>query len=214
MSELHVLTMQDTVSAAGEGTWPGLRGSKMGFAIVNDFFLQMAIEQRIFQIRAGSIATPLVGDVPIADTAAEFCADCVAGTTIIPAYTSFGITLQPGTANQIKIQSVGVVSSAGTAFVPLPIYLGGVAATTTGRVGAGAGAVTVTAEAATTTRLHYANGQGIAMGAYLQSCEWKASPPPILAGPACLYVQIGATSTGPSYFATMNYIELPTTAVS
>ncbi|HLF79644.1 MAG TPA: hypothetical protein VJB57_19355 [Dehalococcoidia bacterium] len=210
---LQVLVEQDSVGATGEGTWRGAKGNKMGFQIVTDFFTQMAIEQRVFQIRAGDIATPLIGDVPIADTKCEYCADCIIGTTIIPVHASIGVTLEPGTANQIKIQSVGVVSSAGTAFVPLNTYLGGRGAASSGRVAA-AGGVTVTAEAVTTTRLHYANGQGIAAGAYLQSCEWNPKAPPVLVGPACCYVQIGATTTGPSYFANLEYIELPTDGVS
>jgi len=121
------------------------KGSKMGFQVVMDFFTQMAIEGRVFQVRAGDIATPLIGDVPIADTKAEFCADAASGTTIIPCYASIGITLLAGTANQIKIQSVGVVSSAGTAFVPLPMLAGGRAAASTARA-ATAGGVTVTAD--------------------------------------------------------------------
>ncbi len=205
---------QDVVAVTGEDKWASGKASKMGFQIVNDFFLQMAIEQRMFQIRAGDITTPLTGDVTIADGKCELCADCKSGQVIIPAYVSIGITLEPGTANQIKIQSVGAASSAGGAFVPLPLYMGGRDALTTGRVGA-TGGVTVTAEASTTTRLHFASGSGAAQGAYASSCEWNAhKQPPILDGAASLYVQIGATGTGPSYFACINYVELTTEAVS
>ena len=212
MADVRIKVAQDTVDAAAEGSWMAAKGSKMGFQVVMDFFTQMAIEGRVFQIRAGDIATPLIGDVPIADTKAELCADCVSGTTIIPCYASIGVTLLPGTANQIKIQSVGVVSSAGTAFVPLPLYMGGAAATSTGRVGA-AGGVTVTAEVATTARLHFAAGAGTA-NTLNAPVIWEPRGGPVLAGAACCYIQIGATTTGPSYFATLNFVELPTTAVS
>ena len=213
MSDIRLFVAQDATIAPGESTWVSAKGGKQGQLVIIDFFAQMAIEGRAFQIRAGDIATPLVGDVPIADTKAELCADCVAGTTIIPFSVPIGITLLPGTANQIKIQSVGVVSSAGTAFTPLPLYMGsGTAATTTGRVAA-AGGVTVTAEAVTTTRLHFATGAGIA-NTLNAPVHWEPRVPPVLAGAACLYVQVGGTTTGPSYFAAIQYIEIPTTAVS
>ncbi len=205
---------QDVVAVTGEDSPASGKMSKMGFQIVNDFFLQMAIERRMFQVRAGDVTTPLVSDTTLVDATAEMAADCVSGLVIIPAYVSIGITDAPGTANRLKIQSVAGASSGGTDFVPLPLYMGGRSPLTTGNVDP-AGGVTVPAEAITTTRLHYAAGSGIAQGAYESSCEWNASDaPPILVGASCLYVQIGATTTGQSYFATINYIELPTEAVS
>src|SRR3989304_1348392 len=102
MSDLRVFVAQDATIAPGENTWVSAKGGKQGQLVITDFFAQMAIEGRTFQIRAGDIATPLIGDVPIADTKAELCADCVSGTTIIPCYASIGVTLLPGTATPIK----------------------------------------------------------------------------------------------------------------
>ena len=42
--------------------------------------------------------------------------------------------------------------------------------------------------------------------------EWKM--PPILNGPRCFYVQIAGVTAGPTYFASFDYIELPTLNVS
>ena len=215
MADVRIKVAQDTVDAAAEGSWMAAKGSKMGFQVVMDFFTQMAIEGRVFQIRAGDIATPLIGDVPIADTKAELCADCVSGTTIIPCYASIGVTLLPGTANQIKIQSVGVVSSAGTAFVPLNLKSGGPAATSTARVDA-AGAVTVTLELATTTLRHFewsaefVQDAGTESPFATQPLVWEPRCPPVLVGPRCFYIQIASATGGPGYFAHFDYIELPT----
>jgi hypothetical protein len=52
------------------------------------------------------------------------------------------------------------------------------------------------------------------MGAYFSTYDWQPRTPPILVGPRCYYVQIAATGTGPSYFASIDYIELPTVNVS
>ena len=214
MSDQRIYVAQDTISAAGESTWVNARGNKLGFQVAQDFYTQMAIEGRVFQVKAGTISVPLVGNVPITDTAAEMSADCVLGTTIIPVACNISFNLAAGTLFESAAKSVATVSSSGAAFIPLPLYSGGAAATTTARVAATAGTVTVTAEAATTTLRHFSWSQPIAAGAWNTWYDWEPRTPPILNGPRCFYVQIAGTTTGPSYFASFDYIELPTTAVS
>jgi hypothetical protein len=85
----------------------------------------------------------------------------------------------------------------------------GSAAVTTARVQA-AGAVTVTAELATTTLRHFSWGHPIAAGAWPTIYDWRPLAAPVLVGPRCFYVQIAADTTGPSYFASFEYIEGPT----
>lgn len=213
MADQRIYVAQDRTDAAGENTWMAQKGSKMGYPIVIDFFTQMALEGRVFQVKAGTITAPLVGDQPLADGTAEMCADALVGTTIIPVNTNFSLNLGTGTLHENSGKSVGVVSSGGDAFVPLPLLQGGVAANTTARVDP-AGGVTVPAEVSTTTRRHWSWSQPTVAGAYTTTYDWKPRTPPILVGPACYYVQLTATGTGPSYFASIDYIELPTTAVS
>ena len=55
-----------------------------GAQVVMDFYLKAMIAGKGFQLRAGTITTPLVGDVVITDTAAEFCVDPGAGMCILP----------------------------------------------------------------------------------------------------------------------------------
>lgn len=211
---------QDSVQRYAEGTFgPGLI-SRTGQIQIIDFYMTMALMGRAFQVRAGTITTPLVGDVVITDTAAEYCVDAVAGTTIIPVNNNISIRLGTGTLHEYAVKSVGTVSSAGTAFVPLPLRTAGpgnttpTAAVTTARVQA-AGAVTVTAELATTTRRHWSFSNPVAAGAGHEPgvLDWSPRMPPILAGAQCLYVQIAATTTGPSYYASLDYIEIPTASL-
>lgn len=209
MTDMRVKVSQNSLGAGGEDTWVAAKGSRLGYQVTMDFYTQMAIEGRVYNNRSGTIAAPFVGDVPLADGVAEMSVDAGSLTTIIPVYCSIGITLQPGTANMYKIQSVGAVSTGGDVVVLQNLLMGGIAATATARADA-AGGVTVAAEVITTTRLHFAYGNGIIMGAYQSSCEWRPVSPPVLAGPASIYVQIGATGTGPSYFMGMDIIELPT----
>lgn len=209
MSDTRIFVAQDTIDAGGEGTWMAAKGSKMGFQVMMDFYTQMAIEGRVYQVRAGTVTTHLTGDVEITDTKAEMCADAPTGTTIIPVYLNVHIEALGGTVPIIAAKSVATVSSAGTAFVPLPLKLGGAAATSTARVAA-AGGVTVTAELATTTLRHYSATLATADMIF----EWEPRTPPVLSDDKCFYVQAAGTTTGPNYYANFDYIELPTTSVS
>src|SRR3972149_4944281 len=213
MTDQRIYVAHDSLEAAGENTWMAQKGNKLGFPIVVDFYTQMAIEGRVFSVRAGTISAPLVGDVLISDIAAEMCADAALGTTIIPVYCNISFNLAAATLFESAGKSVATVSSAGAAFVPLPLYSGGVAAASTARVAA-AGGVTVTGELATTTLRHFSWGQPIAAGAWNTWYDWSPRTPPVLVGPRCFYVQIAGDTTGPSYFASFDYIELPSTAVS
>src|SRR3990167_7476953 len=183
MTDLRGYVAQDSLQAAGENTWVDLKASKRGELIVIDWYKQMALEGRAFQVRAGTITTPIVGDLLITDSAAEMCADAATGTTIIPTYLNIGIRLGTGILHEYAAKSVGAVSTAGTAFVPLPLLMGGSASVATARVSA-AGGVTVTTEAATTTRRHWAvsNPVAVAAGHVVTTHEWNPVEPPPLVG--------------------------------
>lgn len=191
------------------GTTHGALLDKSGSTVVIDFFAKCILDGLGYQVRAGTISVPLVGDVVLTDTAAEYCVDPGSGKVIIPVYQKITTNLGTGTLFEYATKSVATASSAGTAFVLLPLNAeaGSAAAVSTARVQA-AGAVTVTAELATTTRVHWSAGQPIAMGAYVLEAEWEPLRPPRIANGYCLYTQIAATTTGPSYFANLDVIEL------
>lgn len=197
---------------AGADTMSWMDGS--GALVVIDFYAKMILDGYGWQVRAGTVTTPLVGDVVITDTAAEFAVDIANGGTLIPVSQFVSIRLGTGTLHEYATKSVAAASSAGAAFVPLALKPG---ASSTGldtaRVAA-AGGVTVTAEVATTTRRHWSYSQPIAMGAYSTDSNWEPLRPPVLQGSSsaaqCLYTQIAATTTGPSYYANLDYIAVPT----
>lgn len=215
MANIYGLVAQDSVAATGEGVPAPLKANKMGFLIVMDFYTQMAIEGRIFQVRAGTITTPLVGDVLITDAKCEYCVDPGTGYTIFPVYQNISVRLGTGTVHEYATKSVATASTAGTAFVPLPLLTGGAVSNSTARVAA-AGGVTVTAELATTTARHwaYSNPLAVAAGHGVTQHEWTPRTPPRIDAGYCLYTQIAATGTGPSYYANLDFLELPTTGVS
>jgi len=212
---LQGLVGQSAPRSDSDGIKADIKLNRRAEVCICDWYTQMALEGRAFQVKAGTVTAPLVGQVVITDTAAEMCADASTGTTLIPVYAHIAVNLGTGTLHEYAAKSVGAKSTAGTAFVPLPLYIGGPASVCAARVAATAGSVTVTAELATTTRCHWhvANPLAVAAGHGFTSHMWQPRTPPPLVGPACFYIQVSATTTGPSYFASFDYIELPTVNV-
>lgn len=206
---------QDNLRSASEETEIEVKGNKRGEVCIVDFYTQMALEGRAFQIRAGTITTPITADIEITDTKAEMAVDCQSGLTIIPVYFNAHIEANGGgTLPTVALKSVASLSTARTTvFIPLPLYMGGNAAQTTAGVGT-AGGVTVTAELATTTIRHYSiTALSTAIGK-LPITQWEPRCPPVLPGASCFYVQVAGVGAGPTYFAHFDYIELPTVNVS
>ena len=191
------------------GSAPSARLTSMSDQVVTDFLQAMVLDGRGYHVRAGTLSVPLVGDVLITDTAAEIAIDAASGTTILPMSTNISFNLAAATLFETAGKSVATVSSAGTAFVPLPLKSGGSASVTTARVAA-AGGVTVTAELATTTLRHFSWGHPIAAGAWPTIYDWQPRFAPVLVGPRCFYIQIAGDTTGPSYYASVDYLEVPT----
>jgi len=194
------------------------KGNKLGFAIQQDFYTQMAIEGRAYQVKAGEISAPAVGDIKITDTAAEMCVDIASGTTVIPVYANVSINLAVNLLTEVAGKSVGALATVGAAFVPLPLLMGGPSAVATARVaetGSAATGVTVAAEVSTTTLRHFSFDQPIQAGAWDTTYDWEPKAPPVLSGVSCFYIQVAANLTaGPSYYAHFDFIELPTANIS
>lgn len=216
--EMRVFVNQDSPRAVGDGNWTPAKGTKRGELCVIDFYTQMAMEGRGYQLRIGTVTTGVTGDAPVADTAAEGCVDCTSGLTIIPCEVWISYDTGEGDAQECAIKSVAVVSSGGTAFVPLPLLTGGSAAASTARQD-DEGGVTVSAEVNTTTlqHLHVSSEFAQATGGDVPVANpiiWQPIAPPVLPGPRCFYIQVGATTTAPDYFLHADYLELLTTQIN
>ena len=205
MSDLYVRAQQQSVGRATDGQWVALRGTRDGSPIVLPWLSALAIEGAVFQVRLGTITTPLTGDVLVTDTAAESAAEAATGFTIIPIRLNVNIEALGGTLPQIEFKSVGaLITTLGTAFTPLNLRIGGPAASGRAAVAA-AGGVAVAAELNTTTRQHYS--ATLAAVGNFQINEVFAVPP-VLVGPSSAYLQIGSVTTGSTYFANYDYVEL------
>src|SRR3990167_3825845 len=136
-TELQVKVNQDAPRAGGEGAYLDIKGSKRGEMCIIDFYTAMYLEQRAYSVRIGSVSAPVTSDTAINTLEADMCADVVAGLTLIPTYFNIAIQAATGTENEVGFKSNAAVSTAGTVFVPIPLYIGGVAALSTAPAQAG-----------------------------------------------------------------------------
>mgnify|MGYP001563290036 CR=1 FL=1 len=215
-STLRVKVNQGILRSDTEEVSSDWKGSQRGEGCVLDFYTAMVLEQRGFQVRAGSVSTPVVGDVVITDQVCEMAAEAPTGLTLMPIFFNFGLNLAAATLFEVALKSRPWTTAITftTAFTPLPLYIGGVGALSRAFVDAAGGVDVGVNEDLTLDRLHYHWAQPIAAGAYTTTATWEPIAPPCLNARAILYVQIGADTTGPSYFATINYFELPTASLS
>jgi len=202
-----------------EGVHADIKLNRRGELCICDWYTQMALEGRVFQVKAGTITTPLIGDILITDTKAEMACEAPLGMTMIPVYahiaTRDGISASDGTLHEYAAKSVGLaVTTHGTAFIPLPLKMGGVASHCVASTGQ-TGGVVVAAEGPTTTRCHWHVANPVAMGAGHETTSfmWQPRVPPVCAGIATFYIQVAAATHGPDYYASFDFIELPTVNV-
>jgi hypothetical protein len=198
-----------------------MRMTTMGELVTVDFITAALLDGRGFQVRAGTIATGIAAENVLSDTVASMCVDAATATTIIPIKLHIAAReIATALTMQVALKAVGAVSSAGTAFVPLPLQQGGVAAVSTARVAADA--LTVTAELATTTRrlFEYENVNtqptvttGPVTLDRLTIAAGVIDLRYIGVGPACVYLQVAATTAFPLWFGTIDYLEFPSLLV-
>lgn len=217
----QVYVNQDSPRSADEGSWINLKGTKRGETCILDFYIAQVLEENVFQVRAGTISAPLAGDVNLTDAAAGMAAVALSGITIIPCELWVSLDLQLADPLEIAAKSVGASTmTGGDAFVPLNLFIGGKAPIVKAMTKTACG-VTVAVEAVTSTRQHFmavtefARDDGTEWGSIngLNPVIWSPRVPPVCMGDACFYVQVAGGTTGPTYFAHFDFIELPTTSI-
>src|SRR3990172_5567250 len=110
------------VASTGADAWTDNRSTSMGEQLIMDWVTHRLLKGQGYQIRAGTIATGVAMDSTLTDAAAEGSVDATSGLTIVP--ISFKVAfdeIATATTVRVAVKAVGAVSSAGTAFVPLPL---------------------------------------------------------------------------------------------
>ncbi len=205
----------------GASSWVEAKGSVRGEQRIIDFLAEMLQEGRCFQVRLGTITTPVAMDSVLTDAAAELCYDAPTGLTIIPIQLGVAAReIATALTVSVALKGVGAISTAGTAFTPLPLLQGGAAASGSARA-ANNGGVTVAAELVTNTVriFEYENvitEAPTTFNAGLTSLTIAAASAHLQyigKGPACIYLQCGAGTAFPLTHSHLNVMELLTSAI-
>jgi len=216
VEEIKGYVQQDSIRVLGDATEAPLKLSRRGELCVVDFFTQMALEKRGFEMRCGVDEATETGDDPVTTLQAEMCVDAWSGMTLIPCYFVGFLSTATGTVHEIGLKAHGVNSTAGTAIAPNPLWKGSnVASVAVGQLN-DAGGVVVADDAVTDTNCLFEWGGSIAAGAYQVCWEYAPLMPAMCAGPVCIYVQVGSTSGGgaaPEYQCALHWIEMPTAVI-
>jgi len=179
-----------------------------GAIVVMDFLVKAILNGHGFQVRLGALTTPVTGDVEVTTTAAEMSTNSVSGTTLIPIRFHFNLEALGGTLPQASVKMTATAATAGTAFTPLPLLVGGPAASSFGNTAnaAAAGGVTVVDDAVATTRVIYSITQAAA-GNFEGDVSLYGRG--AVRGAGNIYVAVGSVTTGSTYFTALDYLAIP-----
>ena len=198
------------VSNAGRGLTNGadslLWVDGSGALVVMDFLTKAILDGHGYQVRLGVLTTPVVGDIEVTTVAAEMAANSAANLVLIPTHFTFDMEAIVGTLVQASVKMTATAATGGTAFTPLPMLIGGRAASSTALAN-DAGGVAVVDDAATTTRLLYASHQA-AMGNFDVNINLLGRG--VVSGVGDIYVAVGSVGTGSDYFSELTYLEYTT----
>jgi hypothetical protein len=211
LESIKLYVNQDSIRSGAEEQDIYAKATKRGELCVMDWYTEMSLEKRVFGVRYGLQAAPMTGDQPIATTAAESCVDPGNDMIVIPFDGVFSLETAAGTVNDIRGVIVPTASSGGDAYTPLNQWLGGPSCRSTARCDE-TGGVTVTAEAEATSVLCFSQIAPIAVAANATprlGYDWKPMAPPVVPEDYCFYVQIGGTTTSPTYHLRYSFVELP-----
>ena len=208
MVDQRVYAKQQSAQRVSDDTWTNLRGSRDGAPICMPWQVALAIEGKVYQVRLGTITAPLTGDIEITTVAAEAASEAAAGHTILPLAINVEVEALGCTLPQACVKAVNaLITTLGTAFVPLNLRIGGPAAAGRSAVAA-AGGVAVASETQATTRV-LASAHMSAIGdSQPQVINKQFKTPHVLVGPASMYLQVGTVMTGSDYFGFYNFAEL------
>lgn len=219
------LIYQGSPPYAGDGIYVAARMNRRGELIVPEFFAQLAVDGRIFQVSNPTRGTAVaMGGTSFSDTAPAFLVDVPSGTTIIPLEVAFS---QGGTVagavitglitydNKLRYSSGGTAQTIRANRTDAPnasncsAYSGGSAIT------AAAVGVANTLKARLISP-DVSPSVDVAFPGYEQGLFWsvRESPPPVLVGPASLVIYTYAGTTQPSWFYTIRWAEMPTVMVT
>lgn len=215
------LTRQQTagnVHRSSADQYRALAGTADGAAYTVDWFTALALEGRMYGLNVGTLSTPVAGHVGIDDDQPEAVLDVPSGTTIIPVSIDLYLEDSAGTDTEVVFLTSQANVGAGTstelstirnlrADAPLTSsctayrsYTGNGTATSAGFEFYRSGYPFADATTDPVKKFHWsAKESGIV---------------PVIVGDGALVLYWAGTTTAPSGFAQIVYVEVPSTSIT
>lgn len=220
MPNLFGVAKQSNVNVTSDGSDIGQRFTRDGSEIAQAWIMSMVANGRVFNANFGSLATPLASaSAAVTNLRPQAWLRVPSATAIIPVRADFNVAALAGTANDFLIayaqNDVGNGTSTAGSVGPISLRTDApVASTVTVRQLATGD---VTAPTNPTELIHrnykYAGSADATGNSGTDiGVRWPYGPSdalPILVGPASFMVYIGGTTTGPTFFGSIQWVEVP-----
>lgn len=213
MSDIRIITGVSSVTrATADAQFLGVRGMRDGAIVQNDWLMALMMEGRGFVANVGTLTAPITGTAGAPDNLQPDAAIRVpSGTTMIPVSIEFTGEASAGTLNELII---GV----GDADLGNGTSTAATAGPTAVRPDSPISALCVARQEYTGNGSAYTNFYEFARWSNasepLDVLRWAAgSWAPVLVGPSTLYMHFAATTTGPTGYASLVWVEVPSTSV-
>ena len=202
---------------SNDGSVGGPWFSRDGAAVIKDWYTAMAEEGRVFNIANLVPDTCHTGDVGYVATSPGLAAVVPEGVVMIPFHFDICFEEAAGTDNYIIIGcdegDLGVsggtaVSACNNLRTDNPH-----ASVITTKLGASAAVAMTDPGATERTLFTYVNAWADNTGSPPIQVVWEPKAPPVLVGAATFYAYVYATTTAPKFSFSLQWIELPKSAV-
>lgn len=219
MSELRGVVQQDTYVATGEGNFMRARMNPRGELVVADWMTQLVLDGRVFNASNTTIETAVAGSTSFADTDPFLLLDVPSGTTAIPLEI---LLAQAGTVAGgvitilITTDDATRFSSGGTAVTPINMRKDDPNTSACSFYEGGSSAITASANTDADTLFATLLDQDVTDPNITENVVWTARKyiPPALIGPASLLVFAYASTTAPSLYWSVKWVEFSTSVVT
>lgn len=191
--------------------------SRDGAVVIKDWYTAMAEEGRVFNIALAVPDTIMVGDVDYVNTSPAIAVVVPEGTVMMPVHFDICFEEAAGTDNYIIIGcDEGDLGVSGGAAVSACNNLrtdNPIASTITTKLASSAAIAMTDPGASERTLFTYVNAFADGTGSPPIQVVWEPKAPPVLVGAATFYVYAYAATTAPKFSFSLQWVELPKSAV-
>jgi len=209
-TSLFGVVNQASPSRVADGVETEARFTRDGSLYTAPWYFALLSEGKVFGVNWGSQGSAITGVTTAAPLQPSGNLDIPAGTLVIPVYFNLTVTGMAGTVTNFRLRGGATLVGAGTstAVTPLNMNQNSTAVTTcTARQAYSANG------AAQTVPQDLFSASGLAASNAVSTFQWTRVMPGVFKGPASINLDSQATTTAPTFYAQLVWIEFATSAL-